>query len=85
MDCCLRRVALHSNFIEKDSALAGRVFLQWGPLVHTTILGGCFALLRPDYWQVSLSRAARAKTAFATHSGFVPVPGDAVVKFDVDI
>ena len=22
-----------------------------GPLIHTAIFGGCFALLRPDYWR----------------------------------
>ena len=33
--------------------------------------------LASGYWQVSLSRAARAKTAFATFR-VVPVPSDAV-------
>ena len=34
--------------------------------------------LTSGYWQVSLSRAARAKTAFCDTFRVVPVPGDAV-------
>ena len=34
----------------KDSALSASCFYS-GPLVYTTILGGCVALLRPDYWR----------------------------------
>ena len=34
--------------------------------------------LASGYWQVSLSREARAKTAFATHSGLFQFPRDAI-------